>query len=644
MMKHIPKDLSDQLKENQDQHKLSQIRRKPKYKLPQAIADLAPKFSTKKSDYYPQPANPHPSHAIKSALQLTNPSIPFVSFAERDEIEEREGKIPFQPLIPISHGIKMLPDILQKRLARFFKGVSGRQIKEDTKRLSETYKKRNRETAPNPDIFVKRTTQKGVQDPKQANKESEKRRRNLNEEEELIRMTPFSLPLSYDDQQTLAYVALRLPGSYGCTARALNEIKIQFPEIQPKSIFDFGSGPGTALWAAHEMWPESLSKFFAVEPSIAMTDACQFLAKGVEKLENIKSQRYLFSSEEADREFDLVTATFALSDLDTNKARTSIVRALWDRVAVGGFFVIVESGGPTGFEIVKDARHLLLNHKDTYQSSTVIAPCAHNHKCPKADGVQWCSFQQRVHRFLLQQRTISKPLQNWEDEKFSFVVIQKVGQKHEDIVRKEIERSAPVVSQAQSVEFSASEVEEEELLASELEGEGGEGEGEEEELSESESGLEGAEETSGEAVQKDGEPHMSKTRMRRQKWFEETTRRKSLREQKRLLKLEKLSSITEETEGTELMKIPAGENEADGETILHKNWSRITLAPKKRTGHIMLEACTPNGQLQTHVISKRVKPRYIFRSAHRAQWGDRFHLLPSTSRRLDLSKKKRIFV
>jgi ribosomal protein RSM22 (predicted rRNA methylase) len=42
---------------------------------------------------------------------------------------------------------------------------------------------------------------------------------------------------------------------------------------------DFGSGPGTALWSATEVWPE-LDNILAVEPSEAMIDVAHELCKG----------------------------------------------------------------------------------------------------------------------------------------------------------------------------------------------------------------------------------------------------------------------------------------------------------------------------------------------------------------------------
>jgi ribosomal protein RSM22 (predicted rRNA methylase) len=57
------------------------------------------------------------------------------------------------------------------------------------------------------------------------------------------------------------------------------QIKLRRPEWTPKSLMDFGSGPGTAVWSATEVWPE-LDNILAVEPSEAMIDVANELCKG----------------------------------------------------------------------------------------------------------------------------------------------------------------------------------------------------------------------------------------------------------------------------------------------------------------------------------------------------------------------------
>lgn len=74
------------------------------------------------------------------------------------------------------------------------------------------------------------------------------------------------------------------------------------------------------------------------------------------------------------------------------------------------------------------------------------------------------------------------------------------------------------------------------------------------------------------------------------------------------------------------------EDEALCYLILQKNtdkpssflgtYARIVETPKKRTGHIHFDVCTPEGSLQSVVVSKRDKDRYV--AAKELGWGDLF--------------------
>src|SRR5205809_2268287 len=54
----------------------------------------------------------------------------------------------------------------------------------------------------------------------------------------------------------VAYAAYRLPATFAAIYAALNEVRKRRLDWHPHSLLDAGSGPGTALWAASELWPE----------------------------------------------------------------------------------------------------------------------------------------------------------------------------------------------------------------------------------------------------------------------------------------------------------------------------------------------------------------------------------------------------
>ena len=50
-------------------------------------------------------------------------------------------------------------------------------------------------------------------------------------------------------------------------------------------------------------------------------------------------------------------------------------------------------------------------------------------------------------------------------------------------------------------------------------------------------------------------------------------------------------------------------------------WPRLARKPLKRSGHVILDMCHPNGSMMRGVASKR-QGRLVYRDARKAQWGD----------------------
>ncbi|XP_050572972.1 methyltransferase-like protein 17, mitochondrial [Cygnus atratus] len=77
-----------------------------------------------------------------------------------------------------------------------------------------------------------------------------------------------------------SYLAARLARDYAAVGRALSEIRVRAPDFAPRTLLDFGSGLGTACWAAQGMWGRSLQQFVCVEPSGAMRELAERLRHG----------------------------------------------------------------------------------------------------------------------------------------------------------------------------------------------------------------------------------------------------------------------------------------------------------------------------------------------------------------------------
>ncbi len=69
-----------------------------------------------------------------------------------------------------------------------------------------------------------------------------------------------TFPLVYGPDETFAYVRFRLLPSYAVWHRVLEEVYAlaSNPKFDPKDMLDFGSGPGSAVLAARNVWKEEV--------------------------------------------------------------------------------------------------------------------------------------------------------------------------------------------------------------------------------------------------------------------------------------------------------------------------------------------------------------------------------------------------
>lgn len=54
--------------------------------------------------------------------------------------------------------------------------------------------------------------------------------------------------MTYGGRETVAYVAGAMPATYAAIYNVLKELKERICGFEPKSMLDFGTGPGTAIW------------------------------------------------------------------------------------------------------------------------------------------------------------------------------------------------------------------------------------------------------------------------------------------------------------------------------------------------------------------------------------------------------------
>jgi len=223
-----------------------------------------------------------------------------------------------------------------------------------------------------------------------------------------------------DDLQRAAYLAVRMPATYAAVVAALgwtHEI-CDNEHLGIRTMLDLGSGPGTALWAAAEVFP-TLASATAIERDPRLIEIGRKLSahSGDAVLRNANWQRGdltlgLNKDVLPPGTWDLVVCSYALNELAAAQ-RAGLLRQAWERTAK--LLVVVEPGTMAGFANILAARTLLLA-----AGATLAAPCPNALACPMADGGDWCHFAARVERTATHRRLKEATLGH-EDEKFSYL-------------------------------------------------------------------------------------------------------------------------------------------------------------------------------------------------------------------------------
>lgn len=215
------------------------------------------------------------------------------------------------------------------------------------------------------------------------------------------------------DGDAAAYAAYRMPATFAAVRAALRALQASAPTLRPSSLLDAGAGPGTASWAAAQVWAE-LSQATLLERDERMMALGQRLARHATSrlIRDAAWRRTDVTGGEWDaKTSDLVVAAYVLGEVRPAQ-RDDFVARLWAHAS--GAVVIVEPGTPRGFATIRQARALLIAH-----GATIAAPCPHDNACPMPER-DWCHFAQRISRTPLH-RGIKAATLSYEDEKFSYV-------------------------------------------------------------------------------------------------------------------------------------------------------------------------------------------------------------------------------
>ncbi|KAF9418485.1 37S ribosomal protein S22 [Podila epigama] len=256
--------------------------------------------------------------------------------------------------------------------------------------------------------------------------------------------------LEYGYRESTAYIAAMSPTTYSAVRNVLGEVHQRVPSLDPKTILDFGTGPGTAIWAANDVWQKPIH-YTGVDTSMAMLETAEDILSALSSsgaaIDNVTFKPFMSHGSKA-QTYDVVMSAFVLSELTTPELRRSTLDHLWK--STNDMLILVDRGTPAGFKVLAEAReqilgldadlikpkpkydnfgHLLPEEPvETVEPAHVLAPCPHDKICPMyaslAKDTQWCHFSQKVQRpdFL---RKTKHSKENFEDAKYTYVVLRK---------------------------------------------------------------------------------------------------------------------------------------------------------------------------------------------------------------------------
>jgi ribosomal protein RSM22 (predicted rRNA methylase) len=213
----------------------------------------------------------------------------------------------------------------------------------------------------------------------------------------------------------LAYLAVRMPATYGAVFEVLTRLKSFLEASRVQTLLDLGSGPGTASWATAAA-VSTIEEVTLLERNPAMVALGRDLARFA-KSTALKAAHWVIGDivNQGFGEHDLVIMSYSLGELP-KVARKSVLAKAWtsSRKAL----VIVEPGTPAAFAHVIAARTSLLE-----AGANLLAPCPHELPCPM-ERTDWCHFAARIERSRLH-RFLKSGEHGFEDEKYSYVAASK---------------------------------------------------------------------------------------------------------------------------------------------------------------------------------------------------------------------------
>lgn len=229
---------------------------------------------------------------------------------------------------------------------------------------------------------------------------------------------PTGEPVLRNRSDVLAYVAYRMPATFGAVKSVLSQAAAVAGDWSPASHVDIGGGTGGAVWAAAEVWPVP-RETLVLDWSVPAVELGRELAQGASSaaLREARWQRQAIGADLTLADADLMTISYVLGEL-TERDRAAVLSQAAEH---GQVVVVIEPGTPVGFRRILEARRHLID-----AGMSIVAPCPHDEQCPlQSSAGDWCHFAARINRTATH-RSLKGGSLSHEDEKFAYVVGSRV--------------------------------------------------------------------------------------------------------------------------------------------------------------------------------------------------------------------------
>ncbi|XP_069113974.1 ribosome assembly protein METTL17, mitochondrial-like isoform X2 [Argopecten irradians] len=298
------------------------------------------------------------------------------------------GRLSQNKLLPLPSKLVNAVDIVMQKYGK-------RSTPEEAKKFDASIM--GRHPPPDPEILREKVAlinhnleKKNKKDPSTMSEEERRiflMNRKNNIQQILRRTTHLQKSVDYTGYTTIVYLLARLSKNYSIIRTCLNEIEMRNPDFKPNSMYNVGSGLGTAVWAGNTVWGSTITQYYCEDPATDMSTLARLLLQEGEEHKKMVIPGVYFRDKPPSHSslpFPLVVSAFTLLERPSQMDRLELVNHLWNMTS--DYLVLIENGSYAGHSMIQEAKEWLLESSSDVRAGTephVFAPCPHNMKCPK---------------------------------------------------------------------------------------------------------------------------------------------------------------------------------------------------------------------------------------------------------------------